>query len=344
MFFGSGGVFIKSAAIDLGTVNTLIAVKGRGILLREPTAVAMTADDDRSVIAAGIDAIQMAGRTPGGVRVVYPMANGVVTDYRLVAAMLKLFLQKITGRKNGALGMRLALALPLCATEVEKRAIGEAAKALGAREVLLLDEPVAAAIGAELPVFEPVGSMIADIGGGTTDIAVLALGGTAASSSERVGGRLMDKAISDHLRNKFDLAIGERTAEYVKLSLASALPGGLERMEVRGRNTETGLPGTAIVNSAEISRAVAPVVRSIIDAVKATLAQTPPELAGDLLTNGITLTGGGSLLPNIGRLIAHETGLTVRVDECPLDCVALGAMELLSNPGVQEAGGNLNIV
>ncbi|HWQ58423.1 MAG TPA: rod shape-determining protein [Clostridia bacterium] len=319
----------RAVAIDLGTVNTLIALKGRGIVLREPSAVAVTADEYREVIACGEEALRMAGRTPGGVNIVWPLRDGVIADYGLTAEMLKRFLEKAIGRRNGALGTKLAMCLPLCVTDVERRALEEAAKAVGARDVLLIDEPVAAAIGAGLPVFEPVGSMVADIGGGTTDIAVISLGGIASSLSLRTGGRHIDAAISDYVAKQYNLSLGERTAEEVKLTLAMALPGGMERMQVRGRSLENGLPARVVLNSGEISHAIAPVVRRLTDAVKRVLSETPPELAADLMDSGLILTGGGALLPGLDRLLAHETGLAVRAAEAPLDCVALGALRLL---------------
>ncbi len=330
MFFNPFYIFTRGVAIDLGTVNTLIATKGHGITLREPSAVAVSADEAREVIACGEEALRMAGRTPGGVNIVWPLRDGVIADYRLTAEMLKRFLEKALGKRSGALGLRLAMCLPLCVTDVERRALEEAAKAVGARDVLLLDEPIAAALGAGMPVFEPVGSMVADIGGGTTDIAVLSLGGVAASISIRTGGRHIDAAISEYVAKQYALALGERTAEEVKLTLAMALPGGLERMQVRGRSLENGLPARAVLNAGEISHAVAPVVRRLVDGVKRVLADTPPELAADLMDTGMTLTGGGALLPGLDKLLTHETGLPVHVAESPLDCVALGALQLIS--------------
>ncbi len=324
-------LFSRAAAIDLGTVNTLIALRGRGIVLCEPSAVAVTADERREVIACGEEALRMAGRTPGGVAIVWPLRDGVIADYRLSAEMLKRFLEKALGRRNGALGARLAMCLPLCVTEVERRALEEAARNVGAREVLLLDEPMAAALGADLPVFEPMGSLVVDIGGGTTDIAVLSLGGVAASLSLRTGGRHIDAAIAEYVAAQYELALGERTAEEVKLTLASALPGGMTRMQVRGRSLKTGLPAHVVLNAGEISHAVAPVVRKLVESVKRVLADTPPELAADLMETGLTLTGGGGRLPGLDRLLALETGLAARVAEDPIECVARGALMLLDN-------------
>ena len=334
MCLNLSGLLMRSIAIDFGTVNTLVAVKGRGIVLREPSAVAVSVDERRESLAFGREAMQMLGRTPGGINVVYPMRDGVVADYMLSSEMLKYFIQTALGHKVGALGVRLVLCLPLCVTEVERRALADAARSAGARDVLMLDEPFAAAIGAELPVFEPVGSMVVDIGGGTTDVAVIALGGIAASASVRTGGTHLNAAIQDHVQKAHGVMIGERMAEEVKITLGNALPGGTERMQVRGRKLDTGLPTSLILNAGEVAHAIAPGVQRIVAAVKATLAETPPELAGDLYCSGITLTGGSAELRGLNKLLAQETGMPVRVDESPLDCVALGALRMLDR---QEA-------
>ena len=321
----------RAVAIDLGTVNTLVALRGRGVVLNEPSAVAITADERREVVACGAEAIRMAGRTPGGVTIVWPLRDGVIADYRLSAELLRRLLERAFGRRNGALGTRLAMCLPLCVTDVERRALEEAARAVGAREVLLLDEPMAAALGAGLAVFEPLGSMVVDIGGGTTDIAVVSLGGIASSLSLRTGGRHIDAAIAEYVARQYNISIGERTAEEVKLTLASALPGGMERMEVRGRSLETGLPARVVINAGEVCHAVAPVIRKLVEGVKRVLAETPPELAADLMDSGIMLTGGGALLPGLDRLLRNETGLTAHVAQDPLMCVAEGALSLVDN-------------
>lgn len=325
---------MRNIAIDFGTVNTLIAIKGRGIVLREPSAVAIASDGQREPLAFGGEAMQMLGRTPGGINVVYPMRDGVVADYELSAEMLKYFIQMALGHKVGALGVRLVLCLPLCVTEVERRALAEAARGAGARDVLMLDEPLAAAVGAELPVFEPVGSMVADIGGGTTDVAVLALGGIAASASVRTGGTHLDAAIREHVQKAHGVMIGERMAEEIKITIGNAMPGGMQRMQVRGRKLDTGLPTSLILNAGEIAHAIAPAVSRIIAAIKDALSATPPELAGDLYSSGITLTGGGAQLQGLDKLVAQETGMPVYVEESPLDCVALGALRMLDR---QEA-------
>lgn len=325
---------MRNIAIDFGTVNTLIAIKGRGIVLHEPSAVAIASDGQREPLAFGGEAMRMLGRTPGGINVVYPMRDGVVADYELSAEMLKCFIQMALGHKVGALGVRLVLCLPLCVTEVERRALAEAARGAGARDVLMLDEPLAAAVGAELPVFEPVGSMVADIGGGTTDVAVLALGGIAASASVRTGGTHLDAAIREHVQKAHGVMIGERMAEEIKITIGNAMPGGTQRMQVRGRKLDTGLPTSLILNAGEIAHAIAPAVSRIIAAIKDALSVTPPELAGDLYSSGITLTGGGAQLQGLDKLVAQETGMPVYVEESPLDCVALGALRMLDR---QEA-------
>ena len=324
MCLNLSGLLMRNIAIDFGTVNTLIAIKGRGIVLREPSAVAVSADERREPLAFGREAMQMLGRTPGGINVVYPMRDGVVADYALSAEMLKYFIQAALGHKVGALGVRLVLCLPLCVTEVERRALADAARGAGARDVLMLDEPLAAAVGADLPVFEPIGSMVVDIGGGTTDVAVLALGGIAASASVRTGGTHLDAAVREHVQKAHGVMVGERTAEEIKIALGNALPGGTERMQVRGRKLDTGLP-TSLMDWLMSSSS-----RSVKDA----LSETPPELAGDLYCGGITLTGGGAELRGLDRLISQETGMPVRVEESPLDCVALGALRMLDR---QEA-------
>ena len=315
MCLNLSGLLMRNIAIDFGTVNTLIAIKGRGIVLREPSAVAVSADERREPLAFGREAMQMLGRTPGGINVVYPMRDGVVADYALSAEMLKYFIQAALGHKVGALGVRLVLCLPLCVTEVERRALADAARGAGARDVLMLDEPLAAAVGADLPVFEPIGSMVVDIGGGTTDVAVLALGGIAASASVRTGGTHLDAAIREHVQKAHGVMVGER-------------------MQVRGRKLDTGLPTSLILNAGEVAHAIAPAVQRIVAAVKDALSETPPELAGDLYCGGITLTGGGAELRGLDRLISQETGMPVRVEESPLDCVALGALRMLDR---QEA-------
>ncbi len=325
---GISKLFMQGMAIDLGTVNTVIAIKGRGIVLKEPSTVAVDSNT-REIVAVGREAMAMLGRTPGGINIMYPMRDGVVADITLAAAMLRLYMEKALGRKPGALGVQLMLCLPMCVTPVERRALTEAAHGAGAREVLVMDEPVAAALGAGLDVYDCRGCMVADIGGGTTDAAVLAFGGVAAQNSVRVGGTHIDAAISAYVLKEYDVMIGERTAEDIKLVLGSAILGGMERMQVRGRERERGLPVSINVCANEINRAIMQPIRSILDAITATLKATPPELAGDILASGITLTGGGALINGMDKLVSRVTGMEVYIADSPLDCVAGGALMAL---------------
>ncbi len=330
MPFSFGSLFAQYAAVDLGTVNTVIAVEGRGITLNEPTAAAFYTDEgeNSTMCACGAEAIRLHGRTPGGVNVVYPMKDGVIADMSLVREMLEEFFKRAFSKRRGAAGTRLAICLPMCATELERRALIDAVRACGVREVTVLSEPLAAAAGAGLDVMEPVGSMIVDIGGGTTDAAVISLGGIASYCSIKTGGRNMDAAIKEYISSQYGVRIGEKTAEEIKLKLGAALIGGTERSRFKGRSIKTGLPETVWLNGSEVSHAIANEVRRVADAVRRTLADTPPELAGDIMDTGIVLSGGGAQLRGLDKLIAHETGLNVRIAEDPMYCVALGAMKL----------------
>ncbi len=329
-------VLSEGMALDLGTVNTLAAIRGRGIVLREPSAVAVSIGEEREIIEIGSRAMLMLGRTPGQLAVNYPMRDGVISDMELAEAMIRYCIREALGRKAGPMGIRLALCLPLCVSDIERRALMEAAKNAGAKEIILLNEALAAAIGAGLPVTAPVGHMVVDMGGGTTDAAVVVLGGIAAHKSVRVGGTHIDKAIAEFIENEHRLSIGERTAEQIKTTIGSALLGGEEHMQLRGRNTETGLPQSIVVRQGEISYAIKNQLRLIIGAIKDTLAQTPPELAGDIYTTGITLTGGGANLDGIAELISRETGMAVQVAEDPENCVVKGALMALDMG--EEAG------
>lgn len=322
-------IFTDAVALDLGTVNTLAAIKGKGIVLREPSAVAVSTGEEKEIVEIGSRAMLMLGRTPGQLAVSYPMREGVISDMGLAEAMIRHCIRTALGRKAGPMGIRLALCLPLCVSDIERRALVEAAKNAGAREITVLNEAIAAAIGAGLPVTAPVGHMVVDMGGGTTDAAVVALGGIAAHRSLRVGGTHIDRAIADFIEKEYSLSIGERTAEQVKMTIGSALMGGEEHMQLRGRNTKSGLPESIIVGMGEISYAIKDRIREIVSAVKDTLAETPPELAGDIYTTGITLTGGGANLEGIGELISRETGMAVRVAEDPENCVVKGALAAL---------------
>lgn len=329
-------VFSDSVALDLGTVNTLAAVKGRGIVLREPSAVAVSTGEEREIIEIGSKAMLMLGRTPGRLAVNYPMRDGVISDMELAEAMIRYCIRQALGRKPGPMGIRLALCLPLCVSDIERRALLEAAKNAGAREITVLNEGLAAAIGAGLPVTEPVGHMVVDMGGGTTDAAVVVLGGIAAHKSVRTGGTHLDKAIVEYIGREYRMSIGERTAEQVKMTIGSALLGGEEHMQLRGRNLDSGLPESIVVGRGEISYAVKNQVKDIVCTIKETLADTPPELAGDIYATGITLTGGGANLDGIAELVGRETGMMVRVAEDPENCVVKGA--LMSLDMGDEAG------
>lgn len=329
-------VFCEGVALDLGTVNTLAAIRGKGIVLREPSAVAVSTGEDREIIEIGSKAMLMLGRTPGQLTVCYPMRDGVISDMELAEAMIRFCIREALGRKAGPMGIRLALCLPLCVSDIERRALMEAAKNAGAREIIVLNEALAAAIGAGIPVTEPIGHMVVDMGGGTTDAAVVTLGGIAAHKSVRTGGTHLDKAIVEYIGREYRLSIGERTAEQVKMNIGSALLGGEEHMQIRGRNMETGIPESIIVGRGEISYAIKNEVRDMVNAIKETLAQTPPELAGDIYDTGITLTGGGANLDGIAELVGRETGMAVRVAEDPENCVVNGALMALDMG--EEAG------
>ena len=322
-------VFSEAVALDLGTVNTLAAIKGRGIVLREPSAVAVSTGEEREIVEIGSKALLMLGRTPGQLTVNYPMRDGVISDMELAEAMIRYCIREALGRKAGPMGIRLALCLPLCVSDIERRALMEAAKNAGAREITVLNEAIAAAIGAGLPVTAPIGHMVVDMGGGTTDAAVVVLGGIAAHKSVRVGGTHIDRAIAEFVGKEYSLSIGERTAEQVKMTIGSALMGGEEHMQLRGRNMQSGLPESIVVGRGEISYAIKNQIKDIVTAIKDTLAETPPELAGDIYTTGITLTGGGANLDGIAELIGRETGMEVRVAEDPENCVVRGALMAL---------------
>ena len=316
-------------ALDLGTVNTLAAMQNRGIVMREPSAVAVTADEKKQVVSVGIEAEAMLGRCPGGISVSYPMRDGVIADLHMAEAMLGYCIEKCIGHKPGPLGVKLALCLPLCTTSIEQRALIEAAKNSGAREVIFMNEACAAALGAGIAYDDPYGSMVVDIGGGTTDAAVIAMGGIAAFKSIRTGGTHIDEAVAEYVCREHGVMIGIKTAEQIKCTIGRAVVGGCEKMQIRGRSVETGLPKCIVVEQGEISHAIVPAVRRIVSAVKETLAETPPELAGDLYERGIWLTGGGAKLDGLADLISSETGVPAAVAECPEDCVVVGALRAL---------------
>ncbi|GAE34957.1 rod shape-determining protein [Halalkalibacter akibai] len=326
------GGFSKDIGIDLGTANTLVYVKSKGIVVREPSVVALRTDTG-SIEAVGNDAKNMIGRTPGNIVAVRPMKDGVIADFDTTATMLKYFIRQAL--KNRSIFTRkpsVMVCVPSGITAVEKRAVEDATKQAGAKEAYTLEEPFAAAIGADLPVWEPTGSMVVDIGGGTTEVAIISLGGIVTSQSIRVAGDEMDEAIIQYVKKKYNLMIGERTSEALKLEIGSAgAPEGVDDMDIRGRDLLTGLPKTISVSAEEIAGALQDTVTTIIESVKNTLEQSPPELAADIMDRGIVLTGGGALLRNLDRVLSEETNMPVLVAENPLDCVAIGTGRALEN-------------
>jgi rod shape-determining protein MreB len=321
-------LFSKDIGIDLGTANTLVHVKGKGIVLREPSVVAINTRNNE-VLAVGESAKNMIGRTPGNIIAIRPMRDGVIADFDITQSMLKYFIKK--AMPKGRLSKpRVVICVPSGVTEVEKRAVEEATLQAGAKEAYLIEEPMAAAIGANLPVDEPSGSMVVDIGGGTSEVAVISLGGIVTSKSLRVAGDEFDEAIVHYIKKEYNLMIGERTAEEIKVSIGAAYPKPkIETMDVRGRDLITGLPKNLKVTSEEITEALREAINSIVDSIKYTLEKTPPELAADIMDRGIMLTGGGALLSGIDKLINEETGIPVSIAEDPLDCVVLGAGKVL---------------
>ena len=310
-------------AVDLGTANTLVYARGRGILLNEPSVVAVDTTTN-NVVAVGTEARQMIGRTPGHIKAMRPMQHGVIADYDTTAEMLRYFVHKVVRRRVFS-GPRVIVCVPSGVTGVEQRAVSESAYAAGARRVHIISEPMAAAIGAGLPVSQPTGSMVVDIGGGTTEVAIIALGGIVASTSMRVAGDALDRAIVEHIRAEFSMLIGDRTAEELKISVGAAYPvPGKPRAEIRGRDLGTGMPRNVTISADELRRAMDGPIASIVGAVRATLDRCPPELAGDLVSRGIVLTGGGALLRGIDARLQHEIGIPVLVADRPLDSVVLG--------------------
>jgi rod shape-determining protein MreB and related proteins len=318
--------------IDLGTANVLVHVEGRGIVIQEPSVVAV--DDDGRIRAVGEDAREMIGRTPGNIHAIRPMKDGVIADYVITEAMLRFFINKaMHGRMRLRLsGPQVMISVPAGVTSVEKRAVKDAALKAGAREAHLIEEPLAAAIGANVPISGPSGNMVIDIGGGTSEIAVIALGGIVVSTSLRVGGNRFDEAITSYIRKKYNLMIGERTAEEVKITIGTALP--LEReltMEVRGRDLIAGLPRTIPITSSEVMEAIELPLQQLVAAVRQVLEQTPPELSSDIIDKGMVMSGGGALLRNIDKLLTQVTGVPCHVAENALNCVALGTGEALKH-------------
>ena len=327
-FTSLSGVLGRDMAIDLGTANTLVYVRGEGIVLREPSVVAVNANTGQP-LAVGTEAKRMIGRTPSHIRAVRPLRDGVINDFDICEEMLRYFIRKVHTRRFAR--PRMVICVPVGITGVEQRAVQEAAEFAGAaRPAYIIEEPMAAAIGSGLPVQEPRGNMIVDIGGGTTEVAVISLGGVVASQSVRVAGDELDDAIIQFVKKEYSLALGERTAEEVKVTLGSAWPLQEEvHAEIRGRDLITGLPKTIVTSTIEIREALGEPVSAIVDAVKFTLDKTPPELAADIMEQGIVLAGGGALLSGIDTRLHHETGMPIRIAPNPLDAVALGSGQSL---------------
>ena len=324
------GFFAKDIGIDLGTANTLVYLKGKGIIIREPSVVAMDKYSG-NVVAVGTEAKEMLGRTPENLSAIRPLKDGVIADFTATRMMLKYLIDKACRRYVFA-RPRVVVCVPTGVTEVEERAVEEATLNAGAREAYLMEEPIAAAIGAGLKISEPSGTMIVDIGGGTSEICVISLGGVVTSKSLRIAGDELNEAIIDYIKKRFNVAIGETTAEELKVNIACAYPSmTTEEMMVKGRDFTTGLPKTITVNSIQMEEAMKEVIMQIIDGIKMTLEKTPPELSADIMVNGITLSGGGALIKNIDRLLALETGIPVNIAENPLECVVKGAGKVLDD-------------
>ncbi|MGH2768185.1 MAG: rod shape-determining protein [Actinomycetota bacterium] len=314
----------RDMAVDLGTANTLVYVRGRGIVLNEPSVVAINTNTG-AILAVGAEAKRMIGRTPGHILAIRPLKDGVIADFDVTEKMLRYFIQKVHKRRFLA-KPRVVVCVPSGITGVEQRAVEEAAIAAGARAAYIIEEPMAAAIGAGLPVHEPAGNMIVDIGGGTTEVAVISLGGIVTSLSIRIGGDELDEAIIAYIKKEYSLMLGERTAEDIKIAIGSAFPLPDEpHAEIRGRDLVAGLPKTVIVSCEEIRRAIEEPVNTIVDAVKTTLDRTPPELSADIMDKGIVLTGGGALLKGLDERLKHETGMPIHLSESPLSSVAIGS-------------------
>lgn len=326
--------FGKDLGIDLGTVNTLVYMKGKGIIVREPSVVAIDKTDGR-VLAVGNMANEMLGRTPDNIVAICPLRDGVIAEFDIARAMIKDLMKKAVGAGR-FFKPRVVVCVPSGVTEVEKRAVDEAVMQAGAKSVLLIEEPMAAAIGAGMPVDKPVGSMVVDIGGGTTEVAIISLSGIVASKTLRMAGNYFDTSIVGFVKKHYGLAIGEKTAEDIKFVLASAEGGGEGFYDVKGRDLATGLPKNINISSAEVKEAIEPGLRGISMAIRETLEDTPPELAADIIENGIVLTGGGALIKNIDKFLEEEIGIAVKASENPMDCVAVGTGKAIENQRVMS--------
>ncbi len=325
------GLFSNDLAIDLGTANTLIYVKHEGIVSNEPSVVAVQKNDrgGKRVLAVGAEAKKMLGRTPGSIVAIRPLKDGVIADFEITEAMLRYFIHKVHNR-NTLVRPRIIIGVPFGITEVEKRAVRESAESAGAREVYLIEQPMAAAIGAGLPITEPTGNMIVDIGGGTTEVAVISLSGIVFSRSVRVGGDKMDEAIAQFIKRKHNLLIGERTAELIKITIGSAYPTEeIQTMEIKGRDLVAGIPKTVMITDEEIRDSLLDPINQVVEAVRVSLERTPPELASDIVDRGIILAGGGALLKSLDTLLKEETGLPVMLADDPLTSVVMGAGKTL---------------
>ncbi len=327
------GWFSSDLAIDLGTANTLVYVKGKGIVLSEPSVVAVRKDGrgTNKVLAVGKEAKMMLGRTPGNIVAIRPMKDGVIADFEITETMLRHFIRKVHNRRS-LIRPRIIVCVPSGITQVEKRAVRESAESAGAREVFLIEEPMAAAIGAGLPITEPTSNMVLDIGGGTTEVAVISLAGIVYSKSVRVGGDKMDEAILQQIKRKYNLLIGERTAELIKTTIGNAFAGEhVEQMQIKGRDLVSGIPKIIEIDSDEVRESITEQIETILETVKIALEQTPPELAADIVDRGIVLTGGGALLQNLDMLLREETGLPITITEDPLSTVVLGSGKALDS-------------
>ena len=327
------GRFSNDLAIDLGTANTLVYVKGRGVIINEPSVVAISKNgrSKNDVLAVGNDAKLMLGRTPGNIVAIRPMKDGVIADFGVTEAMLRHFIRKVHNRRR-LMRPRIIICVPSGITAVERRAVREAAESAGAREVFFIEEPMAAAIGAGLPVTEPTCSMVVDIGGGTTEVAVISLAGIVYSRSVRVGGNHMDEAILQYIKQKYNLLIGDQTAELVKTTIGNAFANNeVEHMDIKGRNLVLGIPKIIGINSDEVREAISDQLQTIVETVKIALEQTPPELAGDVVEKGIMLSGGGAFLQNLDKLLHEETGLPIAIAEDPLSNAVIGSGKALDS-------------
>jgi rod shape-determining protein MreB len=343
LFNWLAGMFSNDLAIDLGTANTLVYLKGHGIVINEPSVVAVQRDarGGKKILAVGKEAKEMLGRTPGTITAIRPIKDGVIADFEITEAMLRYFIERAHNRRT-MVKPRIIICVPYGITEVEKRAVKEAAESAGARQVFLIEEPMAAAIGAGLPITEPSGNMIVDIGGGTTEVAVISLAGIVYSKSVRVGGDKMDEAIVNYLKRKYNLLIGERTAEQIKIAIGTAYPDDEVRtMHVKGRDLVAGIPKTIEITSEEVREAISEPINTIVEAVRVALEKTPPELAADIVDKGIVLAGGGALIRNLDILLREETGLPVMIADDPLCAVVYGSgkaldqIEILSSVAMQ---------